>query len=319
MATIYTNQLVKLFQQALNEGWGYIWGATGETWTQAKQNAATRDMTVKYGQKWVGKRVADCSGLFSWAFKSLGGYMYHGSNTMWNKYCTAQGQLNNGKRDDGETLKPGSAVFMCKKNTTDYYHVGLYIGDGYVIEAKGTQYGVVKSKASSWTHWGELRGVNYTDNAPIEDEKTTDIKNVELGSRQLKKTSPCMEGNDVKQLQTKLNELGYSCGSADGLFGIKTENALKKFQSDNDLEASGIFDAKSFAMLSKAVVPEKKQEVAEEPTEPMQTYTVVRGDTLWKIAQKLLGSGNKYKKIMTANGLKTTVIRPGMVLTIPSE
>ena len=74
---------------------------------------------------------------------------------MWAKYCTDKGALSSGKRTDSLTLKPGTAVFMCKRNATDYYHVGLYIGDGDVIEAKGTQYGVVKSKVSSRTHWGD--------------------------------------------------------------------------------------------------------------------------------------------------------------------
>lgn len=34
--------LMDKFRQALHEGWGYIWGQSGATWTQAKQNAATR-------------------------------------------------------------------------------------------------------------------------------------------------------------------------------------------------------------------------------------------------------------------------------------
>ena len=311
MATIYADQLIKLFQQALNEKWGYIWGAAGETWTQSKQDAATRDMTIKYGQKWVGKRVADCSGLFSWAFKSLGGYMYHGSNTMWKKYCVTKGVLNGTKRDDGEALKPGSAVFMCKKNSTDYYHVGLYIGDDKVIEAKGTRYGVVTSKLSTWTHWAELKGVSYSGIASL------DILYAELGQRTLKRTSPCMEGEDVKKLQTKLNSLGYSCGSADGVFGLKTELALKRFQRDNNLEDDGIFGPASLAAINSAAVPDKVPVAEEESAEPMQTYTVEQGDTLYKIAKKLWGNGTKYPRIMTANGLATTLIQPGMVLVIP--
>lgn len=165
---IKVNELINLFQKALSEKWGYIWGAAGETWTQAKQNAATREQTVKYGQKWVGRRVSDCSGLFYWAFKQLGGYMYHGSNTMFKSYSTASGTLKSGKRTDGEELKPGTAVY--KYNTSDgYHHVGLYVGNNQVIEAKGTAYGVVSSKPSDgWTHWGELKGVDYES---VVDEK----------------------------------------------------------------------------------------------------------------------------------------------------
>lgn len=48
------------------------------------------------------------------------------------------------------------------------------------------------------------------------------------------------------------------------------------------------------------------------------TYTVVAGDSLWGIAQKRLGNGNRYKEIMTLNGLSSTVIRPGQKLKLPS-
>lgn len=304
MAVILVNKLIQLFQKALDEHWGYIWGAAGETWTQAKQDAATREQTVKYGQQWVGKRVADCSGLFSWAFKQLGGYMYHGSNTMWSQYCTSKGALKNGKRSDDKTLKPGSAVFKCK-NGTDYYHVGLYIGDGIVIEAQGTSTGVVKSNVNKWTHWGELKGVSYDDNI-VNDTVTY----TELGQRTLKYTSPNTYGEDVKQLQNKLNELGYSCGNADGYFGVKTKNALIKFQMEYGLSTDGILNDATLKALNNAKVG------SQNATEI--TYTVVKGDTLGKIAKKLLGASNKYPEIMKANNLKNATIRPGDVLIIPN-
>ena len=162
---IETQALIDKFKYAIENKWGYIWGAAGSVWTQAKQNAATREQTVKYGQKWVGHYVADCSGMFSWAFKQLGGYMYHGSDTMFRKYTTARGELKAGKRTDGQELLPGTAVFVWKPKDQKYGHVGLYIGDGIVIEAASTSSGVIRSKvsASKWTHWGEMKDVNYGD------------------------------------------------------------------------------------------------------------------------------------------------------------
>lgn len=47
------------------------------------------------------------------------------------------------------------------------------------------------------------------------------------------------------------------------------------------------------------------------------TYTVKKGDSLWNIAKKLLGSGSKYTKIQKANGLKGSLIKPGQKLKIP--
>lgn len=162
MAILAANLIIK-FQYAYENKWGYIINTAGILWTQAKQNAATDSYAKKYGQKWVGHYVADCSGLFTWAFNQLGGYMYHGSNTMWNKYCTSKGKLSGGKRTDGQQLKPGTAVFVLK-NGTDRSHVGLYIGNGEVIEASSTESGVIKSKItnSKWAEWGELKGVDYS-------------------------------------------------------------------------------------------------------------------------------------------------------------
>ena len=45
-----------------------------------------------------------------------------------------------------------------------------------------------------------------------------------------------MEGEDVKKVQEKLNALEFNCGSADGIFGKKTEIAVKNFQNDKNLD-----------------------------------------------------------------------------------
>jgi peptidoglycan hydrolase-like protein with peptidoglycan-binding domain len=34
-------------------------------------------------------------------------------------------------------------------------------------------------------------------------------------------------GNEVTEIQNKLNELGYNVGTADGIFGAKTAQAVK--------------------------------------------------------------------------------------------
>ena len=160
---ICAEDLIAKFQYALDNHWGYIWGAAGSVWTQAKQNATSNDMAKKYGQQWVGHTVADCSGLFTWAFKQLGGSMYHGSDTMFRKYTTSSGALKAGKRTDGQELLPGTAVFVFNEEKKNYSHVGLYIGNGYVIEAASTQKGVIRSKVSDakWEYWGELKGMTF--------------------------------------------------------------------------------------------------------------------------------------------------------------
>ena len=64
--------LVNKAREAYEAKWGYIWGTRGQVWTRANQDAATREMTVEYGSRWIGRRVADCSGLYVWAYKQHG-------------------------------------------------------------------------------------------------------------------------------------------------------------------------------------------------------------------------------------------------------
>ena len=47
-------------------------------------------------------------------------------------------------------------------------------------------------------------------------------------------------------------------------------------------------------------------------------YTVVKGDSLWAIAAKLLGSGTRYTEIVKLNNLKSTIIYTGQKLKIPN-
>lgn len=47
-------------------------------------------------------------------------------------------------------------------------------------------------------------------------------------------------------------------------------------------------------------------------------YTIQEGDTMWKIAQKTLGNGADYQKILDANGMKESdPLKPGSKIKIP--
>jgi len=251
-AVISTEALIEKFRYALENDWGYIWGTAGVMWTKARQEKLekttdeNRASGRKYGSKWIGHMVADCSGLFAWAFAQLGSYMYHGSNTMWEKYCTAKGELKNGKRTDGKPLKPGTAVFTYNKNKQNRGHVGLYIGDGWVIEASGTINGVIKSKItiSKWVEWGELKRVDYGKAVP--DVITDPDENMTLGT--IRKGD---KGPVVKYAQRLLLEKGYSLPrfGADGDYGAETVAAVKAFQKKNGLQQDGIIGPRTWEKL----------------------------------------------------------------------
>lgn len=218
---------------------GYIWGSYGQTWTKEKQQAATRETTKKYGSKWIGMRVWDCSGIPYAFFRDRGlSPNYHGSNSQWKQCLTVKGKLDKktGERTDGEHLKWGSAVFLVDKSG-NRHHVGTYVGHGCVVEAKGTIYGVVTSDITHWDEWGEWKNVDYSKGCVCDLMAT-----VKRGD----------SGVTVKDLQTRLNLAGYDCGEVDGKFGAKTESALKRFQKANGLKDDGICGNASWAALIAA-------------------------------------------------------------------
>ncbi|MFF4160919.1 LysM peptidoglycan-binding domain-containing protein [Streptomyces sp. NPDC001678] len=54
------------------------------------------------------------------------------------------------------------------------------------------------------------------------------------------------------------------------------------------------------------------------PTLEARTYTVEPGDTLWAVAERFYGDGNRYRDIAAASGIDDPdVVDVGQVLTIP--
>lgn len=257
MTMIKASDLIASVRQAYDEKWGYIWGTRGQVWTQEKQDASTREMTIKYGQKWVGKRVADCSGLIKWAYREHGGDIYHGSNTMWTKYTADRGAVSG-----TVTLHPGAAVFMV--NGGKRTHVGVYVGGGKCIEARSTSAGVVISDLGHWDEWGELTGIEY--DLPAES--------IAIARRTLRKGD---EGGDVETLQALLNADPRYPTKVDGIFGGDTASSVRAFQADHGLTADGICGPLTWAKLEETAQPDEEdvedepKEAPEAPSEPEET------------------------------------------------
>lgn len=270
---ITPQQLIDLFVFALANSWGYIYGGSGQKWTEALQKQKVNYMVTNfgsdwktdpeakknkyymsalYGSKWIGHNVADCSGLFRWAFKQFGIAVSHSSNTLWKSYCSSKGSLSKGKRTDGKPLLDGTAVFVNKNGNRT--HIGLYVGDGKVIEASGTQAGVIESKITDkkWNEWGELKNVDYSKSTADEGKDDDIVPPVVPDVKPtLRKGN---KGEVVKLLQTKLLQLGYDLGKygIDGDFGSATEKAVKAFQKAHGLTQDGVVGKKTWAELDNA-------------------------------------------------------------------
>ena len=60
-------------------------------------------------------------------------------------------------------------------------------------------------------------------------------------------------GNDVKEVQNIINQIGFDCGTADGIFGIKTEEMVKQFQGTFGLKVDGIVGIETYTIINKAI------------------------------------------------------------------
>lgn len=62
-------------------------------------------------------------------------------------------------------------------------------------------------------------------------------------------------GQDVTQIQERLNALGYDAGAADGDFGSRTAAAVMAFQRDRGLEADGVVGRATYQALLGREMP----------------------------------------------------------------
>lgn len=58
-----------------------------------------------------------------------------------------------------------------------------------------------------------------------------------------------MSGSDVALLQMKLKELGYLSDRADGVFGTVTKQAVEKYQTEHNLEVTGVVNKQLAELL----------------------------------------------------------------------
>ena len=169
-------------------------------------------------------------------------------------------------------------------------HVGVYIGNGEVIEERGFNYGCVKTllKNRKWLHWYKIPTINYiTDSITPAQEKE-----IALGSRLLKKG---ISVTDVKELQKLLNSLLNLNLTIDGEYGSATEAAVKKFQSKAELTIDGKYGAQSHAALMSTIAdnnPTFSEEKEKEDTVKKQYVTTASTDVR-------VGNGASYQIITT--------------------
>ena len=265
-------------------GWAYVFGAAGEYCTPANRKkyyaskgAAHPQIAEKCqvirpkdpvascdGCKWYPgdllTRFFDCRGFTRWVLKVVFGWTLQGSGctSQWNTESNwkAKGEIKDGIPKD--TL---CCLFYYKKDskgnrTKTLSHTGFYLNGETVECSSGVQYSKTLNK--KWEVWAVPACVDFVGSAepPKEPEKQPE-KGQTVSYKTLRRGN---YGELVKQLQTKLNALGYDLGvcGIDGDFGQATEKAVKAFQKDHGLTADGVVGQKTWAALESTETPAKQ-------------------------------------------------------------
>ena len=160
--------LVQWAISAYQNDWGYVMGTFGQVLTVDLLEAKIQQLPEGVGAyedfiraNYLGVRTADCIGLikgYSWYDPDTGNINY-GSNGMPD---VSADQIYNQASEKGSmsTMPEVPGILVHAPG-----HIGIYIGGGYVIEAMGTRYGVVKTalRSGSWTGWCKNPYINYVD------------------------------------------------------------------------------------------------------------------------------------------------------------
>lgn len=160
--------IVKWAIHAQENGWGYVYGTYGSVLDEALLTSKIAQYPDEVGgyedfirQNWLGGRTADCVGLikgYGWyntetAQIEIGanGMPDIGANTMYEN-ATEKGTI------DTIPEIPGLAVWH-------EGHIGIYIGNGEVIQAANTNAGVIRTPIgqTGWTHWLKIPYISYIE------------------------------------------------------------------------------------------------------------------------------------------------------------
>lgn len=129
---------------------GLVSDSSASATGKAVVDAAMTRLGAPYSTTYRGKGdYVDCSSLAQWAYKQAG-IDLPGTSVKQAKYC-----FDNGYTISKAELQPGDLIFWSNTASTEgrwrqIHHVGIYAGNGKVIEAKGSAGGVVVDDI-----WGE--------------------------------------------------------------------------------------------------------------------------------------------------------------------
>lgn len=173
--------LVQWALNAYNNGWGYVTGTYGQILTQDLLDMKAQQYPDNISQyynfiqtHWLNRRTADCIGLikgYCW-YDPTDGEIKYNTNGCPDKDPDSMFAWCTEERGPMSTMPELPGIMLYKGG-----HVGIYIGNGWVIEARGTQFGVIKTHIDdlAWTNWAKLPCITYLDNSGTDDDNDEEI------------------------------------------------------------------------------------------------------------------------------------------------
>ncbi len=121
-----------------------------------------------------------------------------------------------------------------------------------------------------------------------------------------------MEGADVAVLQKKLKRMSLYKGRIDGLFGPKTEAAVRKFQIRHDLKSDGIVGVKTYGLLPKEVLF-SRMDISR--SDIMLLARIIHGEARGESFKGRVGVGavvlNRYKNKKFPDTIRGVILQKG--------
>ena len=149
-----TKKIIEFLESKV--GCGYAYGSEGQTLTESLLNnfkSQYKDHVKDGTEKWLGKECYDCSGLVMKALEQVGIKVHHNAESTWAEDLKQRGDIKDMPKD--------KLCLVFRSKNGKMAHIGIYLGNGKVIEAKGADKGVVESdfEPKIWTHWGVPSGL----------------------------------------------------------------------------------------------------------------------------------------------------------------
>lgn len=279
-------------------GCPYVYGGTGKTCTVSYREARA----AQYPQyadkirkncprlsdwrvsdcakcKWAdpetgkGRLCYDCAQLVRYCMQAVGIGMVSGANSQWTQTKWA-------RKGTIDSIPRGWLCVVYRQDADGKkHHTGLYLGDGYIVHAKGHDYGVLREALGGprFTNWAIPEGL-YTEDELAAIDAAMAIQEADSASAEppvqaaeggqetstsgagkpqsgaggaevsMRKIQFGSTGQAVETAQELLNKLGYDL-QVDGKFGQLTRAAVRDFQRQNGLTADGVIGDKTWRKL----------------------------------------------------------------------